>query len=70
MYKIIHNNKVIDVVKVPHFFKLLATGHVAFTDRTSAQGIKDVVLNMGYPFRLNSILLARILQRTIISLHF
>lgn len=39
MYKIIHNNKVIDVVKVPHFFKLLATGHVAFTDRTSAQGI-------------------------------
>ena len=39
MYKIIHNDKVIDVVEIPRFFKLLSTGHVALTDKSSAQGI-------------------------------
>ena len=39
MYKIIQNDKVIDVVQVPRFVSFLATGHVALTDKTSAQGI-------------------------------
>lgn len=39
MYKIIYNEKVVDVVKLPHFFRLLSSGHVAFTDKSSAQGI-------------------------------
>jgi hypothetical protein len=39
MYKIIKDNKVIDVVEFPCFVKFLAAGHVAITDKTSAQGI-------------------------------
>ena len=39
MYKIIKNNKVIDVVRSPYFVKILSTGRVAFTDKTSANGI-------------------------------
>jgi hypothetical protein len=39
MYKIIQNNKVVDVVQIPHFVRFLRSGHVAFTDKTSAQGI-------------------------------
>ena len=39
MYKIIQNNKVIDVVKYPQFIKFLASGHIAMTDKTSANGI-------------------------------
>lgn len=39
MYKIIQNNKVIDVVRVPRFISFLATGHIAITDKNSAQGI-------------------------------
>jgi len=39
MYKIILNGKVIDAVKVPHFFRVLPTGHITFTDKTSAHGI-------------------------------
>lgn len=39
MYKIIHNGKVVDVVKLPRFFKLLSSGHVALTDKSSSQGI-------------------------------
>ena len=39
MYKIILNEKVIDVVKTPHFFRVMPTGHIAFTDKNSAQGI-------------------------------
>jgi len=39
MYKIIQNNKVIDVVKNPQFIKFLASGHIAMTDKTSASGI-------------------------------
>lgn len=39
MYKIIQNSKVIDVVKHPTFVKFLPTGHIAITDKTSAQGI-------------------------------
>ena len=39
MYKIIHKDRVVDVVKQPRFFKLLPTGHVALTDKSSAHGI-------------------------------
>lgn len=39
MYKIIQNNKVIDVVRIPRFVSFLPSGHVAITDKTSAHGI-------------------------------
>ena len=39
MYKIIQDNKVVDVVRVPRFVSFLTTGHIALTDKTSAQGI-------------------------------
>ena len=39
MYKIIYENKIIDVVKYPKFVRFLASGHIAMTDKTSAQGI-------------------------------
>ncbi len=39
MYKIIQNNKVIEVVKYPRFVKFLASGHIAMTDSHSANGI-------------------------------
>jgi hypothetical protein len=39
MYKIIQNDKVIDVVKYPHFVMFLNSGCIAITDKTSAQGI-------------------------------
>lgn len=38
MYKIIQNDKVVDVVKYPRFLRFLKSG-VAITDQTSAQGI-------------------------------
>ena len=39
MYKIIQNNKVIDVVRIPRFVSFLASGHIAIVDKTSADGI-------------------------------
>ena len=39
MYKIIQNNKVVDVVQQPHFLLFLSSGHIAFTNKASAQGI-------------------------------
>jgi hypothetical protein len=39
MLKIIQNNKVIDVVKTPSFVNFLPSGHVAFTDKSSAKGV-------------------------------
>ncbi len=39
MYKIVQNNKVIDVVKYPQFVSFLTSGHIAMTDKTSAEGI-------------------------------
>ena len=39
MYKILQNNKVIDVVRIPRFVRFLSSGHIALTDKTSAQGI-------------------------------
>jgi hypothetical protein len=39
MYKIVLNNKAIDVVKRPMFIRFLSSGHVAITDKNSANGI-------------------------------
>jgi hypothetical protein len=39
MYKIIQNNKVIDIVQHPCFVRFLSTGHIAITDKFSATGI-------------------------------
>ena len=39
MYKIIKDNKVIDVVRYPKFIRFLSSGHIAITDKTSAQGL-------------------------------
>lgn len=39
MYKIILNNKIIDVVKHPRFIKFLSSGYVAMSDKDSATGI-------------------------------
>ncbi len=39
MYKIIQNNKVIDIVKNPRFVRILSSGYIAITDKTSANGI-------------------------------
>jgi len=39
MYKIIQNDKVIDLVKYPRFVSFLPSGHIAITDKTSAAGI-------------------------------
>lgn len=39
MYKIISNNKVIDVVTVPKFVRFLPYDHIALTDKSAAHGI-------------------------------
>ena len=39
MYKIIQDNKVVDVVRLPRFVRFLSSGHVAITDKSSSQGI-------------------------------
>lgn len=39
MYKIIHKSNIIDVVQNPTFVKILSSGHVAITDKYSANGI-------------------------------
>ena len=39
MYKIIQNGRIIDVVQNNFFVKFLPTGHTAFTDKSSAEGI-------------------------------
>jgi hypothetical protein len=39
MYKIIQKDIVIDVVKDPFFVAFLPTGHIAFTDKSTAEGI-------------------------------
>lgn len=39
MIKIIQNDKVIDVVKFPSYIKFLKFGHIAMTDKSTAQGV-------------------------------
>lgn len=39
MYKIMHEGKIVDVVRNPSFIKFLSSGHIAITDKLSAQGV-------------------------------
>ena len=39
MYKIISDNRIIDVVDQPKFIRFLPTGHIALTDKANAHGI-------------------------------
>ena len=39
MYKIIYKGEVVDVLRNPSFVSFLPTGHIAMTDKSSAQGI-------------------------------
>ena len=50
MYKIMQEGKVIDVVKNPSFVKFLSSGHIAMTDKSSAQGIVGSDLKTVYSF--------------------
>ena len=38
-FKVIKGSKIIDVLESPYFLRFLPSGHIAFTDRLSAQGI-------------------------------
>jgi hypothetical protein len=39
MYKVIYNNKVIDVIASPQFLKILPSGQVTFTNKSLANGV-------------------------------
>jgi hypothetical protein len=39
MYKVIQDGQVIDVISNPNFVKFLPSGHIAFTDKSSAHGV-------------------------------
>lgn len=54
MYKIIQNDKVIDVVQYPRFISFLPSGHIAITDKTSAKGIVGSDNNTLYSFQPRS----------------
>lgn len=51
MYKIIQNGRVIDIVQQPQFIRFLSTGHVAITDKSSAQGIAGSDKKTLYSFK-------------------
>jgi hypothetical protein len=51
MYKIIYEGKTIDVVNNPNFLRFLASGHIAITDKSSAQGIVGSDLTTIYSFK-------------------
>ena len=53
MYKIIHEGNIIDVVRNPSFVKFLSSGHIAITDKTSAQGIVGSDKKTVYSFNSN-----------------
>ena len=72
MYKIIQNNKVVDVVRIPHFVRFLKSGHVAFTDKTSAQGIvgsDDKTLYSFKPVSREGVIVAEIKEITLEELN-
>lgn len=54
MYKIIQEGKVIDVVRNPSFIKFLPSGHIAITDKSSAQGIVGSDAKTVYSFSYNT----------------
>lgn len=53
-YKIMQDGTVIDVVRNPSFVKFLASGHIAITDKSSAQGIVGSDLKTIYSFGAGS----------------
>ena len=50
MYKILYEGHVIDVVRNPSFLKFLPSGHIAITDKSSAQGIAGSDATTVYSF--------------------
>jgi hypothetical protein len=54
MYKLIQNGKIVDVVKYPRFVSFLPSGHIAITDKTSAQGIVGSDNQTIYSFKPNA----------------
>lgn len=54
MYKIIQNNKIVDVVEYPQFVSFLISGHIAMTDKTSADGIVGSDNKTIYSFKSQS----------------
>ena len=54
MYKIIQDEKVIDVVRIPSFVSFLPTGHIAMTDKASATGIVSSDGQTVYSFSENN----------------
>jgi hypothetical protein len=68
MYKIIQDNKVVDVVRIPRFISFLSSGHIALTDKTSATGIvgsDDKTLYSFKPIAKEGVLVASIKEVTI-----
>jgi hypothetical protein len=51
MYKIVQNDKVIDVVSYPYFVKFTPAGHIVVTDASSAEGIVGSDEKTIYSFR-------------------
>ncbi len=54
MYKIIQSGQVIDIVKYPRFVNFLSAGHIAITDKTSANGIVGSDNKTIYSFKAHS----------------
>ena len=58
MYKIICGSKVVDLLHVPKFIRFLPSGHIALTDKTSAQGVlgsdKETVYSFSQTTRPNT----------------
>lgn len=53
MYKIIKDDKIIDVVRAPKYILFLPTGHIAFTSKALAQGIVSSDNQTVYSFTRN-----------------
>lgn len=54
MYKIIQEGKIVDVVRNPSFIKFLSSGHIAMTDKSSAQGVVGSDAKTVYSFGYNT----------------
>lgn len=54
MFKIVQNNKIVDAVKYPQFVSFLTSGHIAMTDKTSADGIIGSDNKTIYSFKAHS----------------
>lgn len=50
-YKLIQNNKIIAVVKNPHFVKIYSNDRISITDRGTADGLLDIDTQQVYSFK-------------------